>query len=114
VPSADDLVAGGGGPSLSAFFADGNGTRTISLAQAQDDNHVAPLPELQSHGAEPSEVSALPTSPTASRLSSPAPKPVNDPLGLEAYKAEGGEMTLEEIGRKRHEEWLASRAEVPW
>lgn len=121
-PSLSDLAqggsggGGGGGGGLAAFFSStknpstGSDTPSGPVSEAMYD---VTLPELQTDTG--SDVSKSPISPlTQSRVDTPPTHTKADPLGLAAFKTDGTELTLEEIGRRRHQEWLQTKQAQGW
>lgn len=106
IPTEMDLGSGGGaGGGLASFFSDSRGSQCHHATPVTDEIYEIPLLDPQ-HDA---DGSASPTRVSSVRTHTPIMKPSADPLELQAFKIEGRELTLEEIGRKRHQEWLASK-----
>ena len=104
IPTEMELASGGGGGGgLASFFSDSHDSQAHPVLAPPDE--IYDVPDLQFDTAR--DGSSSPLSPV--RTHTPPSAATPDPLGLEAFKIVGNEMTLEEIGRKRHQEWLASR-----
>ena len=109
--SDEELAASGaGGPSLASILGGTMPTTQSTTPIPEEVYDAVDLPDLQTHpadGTPPLVVSAKTVSASSNK---------SDPLGLEAFRIEGKDMTLEEIGKRRHQEWLASRGQagVTW
>lgn len=121
-PTAEELAqaGGGGGGGLASFFTDSKDSTSrqgTPVGPAPEGIYDVPLPKLQMDTD--SEVSRSPVSPmpiVPSREATPVPLTGTkaDPLGLDAFRTDGTELTLEEIGRRRHQEWLQSKQAQGW